>query len=679
MQNQPPSGIRAARDARSSADQEARTSSGPGTSSEHLLFGGPLIYPTGYGDHDGAFTRLSLTSVFRTLPSLVRTTVRLARDADRAALRMVTAAETGRGVAQAVGLVALSATLAAVLADGDAADRLREALPSLVLIAVTGVLGASLTAVSTYASGRLAPKVERAATERYLECAARVELAALEDDRFRRLLDTAQFGATAARRMVDCCVRVVNAVLSLAAAASVLTVLHPVLLPLLALMIVPRTWGTLVSARRRYESFRTWVQHTRAGRLLSTELTTVESAPEIRVHQVGRFLLGHFGAMSAGFEAEQTRLARLDARTGLWVAAWAGLAAAITYLTLGALVWGGAMAMSVAGTAVLAVRTGTASLGGMVQAINSLYDDSLFVGDLDRLRVEADGRAIPTGGADIPEHPRRITFDRVTFRYPGTGPEAVPALTDVSLSIPTGRITALVGENGSGKSTLVKLLAGLYLPDEGSVLWDGVPVCRADRQQVFARIAMVAQDFRRWPFTARVNVGIGDSGVPLDDARLQAAAARAGAAPVIEELPRGWDTLLARGYEGGHQLSGGQWQRVGIARAHYRDAPVLIVDEPTAALDAREEQRVFDQIRALADGGQTVILITHRMASVRHADSVRVLHEGRLVESGTPAELLERPGGRFRELYGIQAAQFDRTAARPPGGGRAHPVDPARL
>ncbi|WP_229796000.1 hypothetical protein, partial [Saccharothrix coeruleofusca] len=392
------------------------------SSSEQLLFGGRLLYLDGSDTHDGASTRLGLWSVVRALPPLVRTTVRLAGEVDAAAVWLVACAQIGRGVAQAVGLVAVNAVLAAVLAGGDATDWLSQAAPSLVVAAVTAVLGAALTAASTYGSGRLQPKVERAATEQYLACASRVELAALEDDQFRRLLDTAQYGATAARRMVDHCTRVITALLSTAAAGSVLTVLHPVLLPLLALVIVPHTWGTLVMARRRYESFQTWVQHTRAGRVLSTELTAFEAAPEIRVHRVGPFLLEHFRNMSAASEAEQTRLAGLDARTGLWVASWTGLAAAATYLALGALAWNGAIATSVAGTAVLAIRTGTSGLGGMVQAVNQLYDESLFIADLQRLRARAAEWAIPAGGLDVPEHPRRITFDQVTFRYPGTGP-----------------------------------------------------------------------------------------------------------------------------------------------------------------------------------------------------------------------------------------------------------------
>jgi ATP-binding cassette subfamily B protein len=617
--------------------------------------------------------------MLRAMPSLIATTVRLARRADAAALRLVAGAEIGRGIAQAVGLVAVNAVLEALLAGGDAPQRLRDALPALAVVAVTALVGAVLASASTYGSGRLEPKVERVATERYLERAWRVELAAIEDDEFHRLLDTAQYGAVSARRMIPYCVQVMNALLSLAASASVLTVLHPVLLPLLVLMTVPSMWSTLVSARRRYESFRAWVQHHRASRVLSSELTAAETAAEIRVHQVGPFLLKHFRAMSASSETEQTRLARLDARTGLWASAWTGLAGAVTYLTLGGLAWSGAVAMAVAGTAVLAIRTGSASLSGMVHAINALYDESLFVADLDRLCTQANTWAIPVGGRPLPETVDEIRFEGVSFRYPGSDAGAAPALREVTLTIPAGRITALVGENGSGKTTLVKLLAGLYLPDSGRVCYDQVPTERADRNQLFSRIAMVAQDFNRWRFTARINVAIGAPGVPIDEERLAAAARHTGADEVVDGLPRGWDTLLARGYQGGHQLSGGQWQRIGIARAHYRDAEILIVDEPTAALDAKEEQRVFDQIRALAEAGQTIILITHRMASVRHADLVHVLHQGRLVESGSPAELLGRGDGHFRELYAIQAAQFGATVEGVDGNGQRPPRQAKRL
>ncbi|MET9868075.1 ABC transporter ATP-binding protein [Streptomyces sp. NPDC006386] len=623
--------------------------------SERLLFGGPLRYDMGWNQHADAFLELNFRAMITRLPSLLASSLRLARQADRGAARVVLAAEAGRGVAQAVALLAVNSVLARLMGDGAIEDRLRGAVPALVTVAVVMLLAALLRAASTYATGRLEPKVERVATEQYLERAAAVKLAAIEDHAFHKLLDTAQYGAASARRMIAYGTRVINAMISLVAAAGVLTVLHPALLPLLVTMTLPSAWSALTVARRRYESFHAWVQHARAGRLLGNLLIEPEAAPEIRVHGVGSFLLRHFRAMSETAEAEQARLARLAARTGLIAAAWTGLATVATYATLGGLLLAGAMALSVAGTAVIAIRTGSQSLDTLVVEVNALHEEALFVGDLHRLYAEAAQRAIPEGGRPLPENPREIRFENVTFRYPGDS--ARPALDDVTLTLPLGRIVALVGENGSGKTTLVKLLAGLYTPEKGRILWDDVDAATADRHLLAERIAMVAQDFKRWPFTARVNVALGRTSAPVCEERLAASIAEAGAETVVADLPRGLDTLLARNFSGGHELSGGQWQRLGIARAAYRRGRILIVDEPTAALDARAELEVFERIRALADSGQTVVLITHRLASVRHADLVHVLDQGRLVESGTPEELLDT-GGLYAELYALQAEQF---------------------
>ncbi|MER7562592.1 ABC transporter ATP-binding protein [Streptomyces sp. NPDC048523] len=628
----------------------------PGVSeSERLLFGGPLRYDAGWNSHSDAFLELGFRAMVGRLPSLLSGSLRLAWQADRQAARIVLVAEVGRGLTQAVSLLAVNSVLGRLIGTGALEDRLRGAVPALVTMAAVLLVGALLRAASTYATGRLEPKVERVATERYLERAATVELAAIEDHAFHKLLDTAQYGATSARRMISFATRVVNGMISLIAAAGVLTVLHPALLPLLVTMTIPSGWGALTIARRQYESFHTWVQHVRAGRLLGALLIEPESAPEIRVHGVGPFLLRHYRAMAETAETEQARLARLAARTGLIAAAWTGLATVATYATLGGLLLGGAMALSVAGTAVIAVRTGSQSLNTLVIEMNTLHEEALFVGDLQRLHEEGAKWAIPAGGAALPDDPREIRFENVTFGYPGDTTR--PALDDVTLTLPLGKIVALVGENGSGKTTLVKLLAGLYTPDRGRILWDDVDAAHADRQLLAERVAMVAQDFKRWPFTARVNVAVGRSSVPLTDERVSGAVVEAGAGEVLADLPRGLDTLLARNFSGGHELSGGQWQRLGIARAAYRRGRILIVDEPTAALDARAELEVFDKIRALAGTGQTVVLITHRLASVRHADLVHVLEQGRLVESGTPDELLAS-GGVYAELYTLQAEQF---------------------
>ncbi|MCX5386807.1 ABC transporter ATP-binding protein [Streptomyces sp. NBC_00083] len=597
------------------------------------------------------------------LPRLIALTVKLAWQADRQALRLVTGAEIGRGICQAVGLIAVNQALSHLLAGGTTAQRLAAASGAIVMSAATAGVGAVLHALSTAGTGRLEPKVERVATEQYLTHTAAVELAAIEDDDFHRLLDSASYGAGSARRLVKFVQNIVSGLLSLVAAAGVLAVLHPLLIVLLIAMTVPSSWAALTVARRRYASFQIWVQHARAGQLISRLLMSTEAAAEIRVHDVGPFLLHHFRQMSMAQEAEQRRLAGLAARTGLVAAGWTGLATAAAYATLGGLLWSGAMALSVGGTAILAIRAGSASLSNLVLQINYCHEESLFVADLHELCAEAAVRAIPIGGQALPLQPREIRFEKVVFTYPGkesdSPKEAKRALDGVDLTIPTGKIVALCGENGSGKSTLVKLLAGLYQPDEGRVLWDDVDTRTADRQELVSRIAMVGQDFYRWPFTAEVNVCIGRSDIPPSTARRDRAAHYAGAENLVAELPNGWNTLLARGYKDGHNPSGGEWQRLGIGRAHYRGGEILIVDEPTSALDAKAEQKLFDRFRSLADDGQTVILITHRLGSVRTADLIHVLDRGRVVESGTFTELLsDEAPGVFRSLYELQAAQY---------------------
>ncbi|MBK3589889.1 ATP-binding cassette domain-containing protein, partial [Streptomyces sp. MBT57] len=211
-----------------------------------------------------------------------------------------------------------------------------------------------------------------------------------------------------------------------------------------------------------------------------------------------------FRGMAQTSEREQTRLAKIGVRITLGADAAAGLATLTTYGVLGLLLWQGQMALAVAGTAVLAIRTGSASITDLVVRVTDVQGEALFVADLETLCDEAARRAIPTGGRDLPETVEEIRFEKVTFTYPGA---EVPSLHEVDLVIPRGRTVALVGRNGSGKSTLVKLLCGLRLPDSGRILWGGVGTAEADRAQVFDRVAMVAQDFYRWPFTARVNIG----------------------------------------------------------------------------------------------------------------------------------------------------------------------------
>jgi len=244
-------------------------------------------------------------------------------------------------------------------------------------------------------------------------------------------------------------------------------------------------------------------------------------------------------------------------------------------------------------------------------------------------------------------------FDNVGFRYPDAERWAV---RNLSFQLQAGEVIALVGENGAGKTTLVKLLARLYDPDEGRILLDGRDLREYDLDDLRANMGVIFQDFVRYHLSAGENIGVGLVEAMGDSTRIRDAAHRALADEVIDALPAGYDQLIGRRFKTGVDLSGGQWQKIAIARAYMRDAQVMILDEPTAALDARAEFEVFQRFKELSDN-RTAVLISHRFSSVRMADRILVLADGRIEASGTHEELMIE-GGRYAELFELQAAGY---------------------
>ncbi|MER5281301.1 ABC transporter ATP-binding protein [Streptomyces sp. NPDC002809] len=639
---------------------------------EQELFGGPLRYDMGWSRHEHATLDLTMMSALRSMPALVGATLRMAWKADRRALVAVAVCEIGQGIAAAVSLLAINSVMHALLGGtGNAPQRLHALVPGLLAAAAIAVVNSGLAAWSTSRAGRLEPLVERIATTQYLAAAASVELEAIDDPDFRRLVDIAQHGPSSARRMIGSCVSALNGIISLIATAGVLSVLDWTLLPMLVLIAAPRGWGAMRVAQERYVSVMSWIEHVRASRLIGNLLTERTAAQEVRIHAVGGFLLSRYRRMAESAEAEQERLASSKALTE-WVAAGlSGLAMAATYGTMFWLIMSGHMSLAVAGTAVIAVRSGSASLGALVMNVNQLHEESLYVRDHSRFLAQAARRAIPEGGAPVPDRVEEIVLDAVSYRYPDC---ESPALDGVSLTLPMGSVTAVVGENGSGKSTLMKVLSGLLLPQAGSLRWGDADVAGLDRAQVFERVALLTQDFQRWPVTAAMNIRLGRPAhaASLDD--LQPSVDYAGAVPVIAKLPDGLQSLLARVFRGAIELSGGEWQKMGLARTHWRSSTsradsVLIVDEPTSALDPEAEIEAFDRIRRLASPHRAVVLVTHRMSGVRHADRVYVLHHGRLAEQGSHDELMAARG-RYAAMFDAQAAQYAPTGSIP------HPTSP---
>ncbi|MGW7004186.1 ABC transporter ATP-binding protein [Streptomyces sp. NPDC054933] len=627
----------------------------PLSRSERLLFSGALRYDKAWAQYENPLLRVSFWSMAKQFPAMMASVVRAAWREDRPALLTLLGAELGIGLMRAFTLVATNQVLVAIFTAGPTTHRLLEAAPALGAAGAVAVASSMLSALSVAASGRLEPKIERACTARYYRGLARVELAALEDKEAQRALDAGRLGVRSIRSMLGSTIQVINTVIGLVAAAGVLALLHPVLVFALLLIAAPKAWGAVAVVRRNYASRRVWLDHVRATDMITYQLSRPEAGPEVKAHRAGELLTGAYEDMAATAAMERQRLAYAEAGTDLAASALSGVAALISYGALWALLWYGSIPLAAAGTAVLAVRTSSQNLASLVMSMNRLYEESMYLADLERAYELAERHAIPAGGQPLPTGPIEVRCENVSFSYAGA---KQPALEEVSLTIPAGKVVALVGENGSGKTTLSKLLAGLYLPSDGEVRFNGVEVRKADRDAVFDKVALLCQDFPRWSMTARANIHIGRPEQELDQARIEQAALDADALGVVDCLPDKWDSIVVSGFERSTQLSGGQWQRLGSARARYRRAPLMIVDEPTSALDPKAEIEAFQALRSMADEGTTVLLITHRLAATATADLIYVLHNGRVIERGSHPELMALADGHYRTLYEMQAAQY---------------------
>ncbi|HKE53076.1 MAG TPA: ABC transporter ATP-binding protein, partial [Actinomycetes bacterium] len=375
-----------------------------------------------------------------------------------------------------------------------------------------------------------------------------------------------------------------------------------------------------------------------------------DPAAEVRAFDMRGFLLNEYGTLADRVTTEDIRLNRRITMSRLTGSVLGGIATGILYVSLGVLVVAEVVPLAAAGTAVLAIQTSRFALRQLVFEVNQLYEEGLYFGDYTAFCADALGRRRLPMDRTAPIGWSELVADGVSFTYPDA---SSPALDGVTVRIPRGHTIALVGENGSGKTTLAKLLAGLYRPDTGQVRWGDVPLDAIDSASVWQQVALIEQDFTRWPMTLRQNITMGAG---QREAAVTDAARASGADAIATDLPYGYDTLLAKEFFGGQELSGGQWQRVAVARGFYRQAELLICDEPTAALDARAEHAVYNRIRELASG-RTVLLITHRLASVRSADLIYVLEHGRVTEIGDHAELLARDG-TYAEMYRLQARAY---------------------
>jgi len=602
--------------------------------------------------HDRRLAETGFGAVARQLPGLIGQAIRLGWEANRRDTVATIGLNLISGVLTGFALLATTGVLEALFAAGPTPQRVRAALPSLILVAIAVAARAGLQAAAGWAQSRLHPQVDRVVEIRLLDLTTQVELAAFDDaefyDAMQRARDRGLYSASqVVTNVLDC----VTGVVGIVATALVVAVLQPVLLVLLLLAELPGGWAAVRSARIGYITNFALADSHRRKWILSDLMAERRTAAELRSFTLRSFMLERVARLAAYTRDTQMKAASRQALTRVTAQAAGGLATAGVYAALGILLAIGALPLAVAGTAVLAIRSAQTSLNTLLYAVNQCYEEGLYFSDYLAFCTDAASRIPPPGTEPAPADFGRITADAVTFTYPGA---SRPALHEVSIEIGRGEVVALVGENGSGKTTLAKVLSGLYRPDSGVVRWDQTAIGDVDAESLRERIAVIAQDHANWPLTVRHNIAMGRE---ADPAALDRAAAASGADTVIGKLPHGYDTLLDRHFKDGAELSGGQWQRIAAARGFYRSAPLLIMDEPTAALDARAEYALFSSIRGHA-ADRSVLLITHRLASVRHADRIYVLRDGEVIEQGGHADLLAL-GGQYAELFTLQASQYD--------------------
>jgi ATP-binding cassette subfamily B protein len=591
--------------------------------------------------------------VLSTLPPTTRLLWRVA-PVSVAAVVLVTALQALLPVAIAwVGKLIIDAVVIAQQGDIAARGRVIDVvLVELVLVTAQAALARGQTALREGIAARL----KRRLADAVLDKALALELRHFEDASVYDKMQNARREAD--RRPLNLAMQVLGIVqhaVTLTTWAALIAGILPWALPVLVLATIP---AFLAELRFAGESFRVLTWRAPEGRRLNYLewlLTRDASVKEVKLFGLGPLILGRFHALFDAAIAQDLRLARRRALWGLLLGFVAVGAFYVCYVAVADRAARGEVGLGDMTFALVAFRQGQVAFQTILQALGGIVEDALFMSNLFVfLAVDAPGERARGVAVPLPEGPQAITLDGVSFAYPGRPDQLV--LADVSITIAPGEKIALVGENGAGKSTLVKLLLRLYDPTAGSIRYGDVDIRDLDPAALRRRCSAVFQDYVRYQFTVRENVGVGDVD-RLDDVDAVATAIdKAGAAGVVDTAG-GLDAMLGGWFEEGTELSGGQWQKLALARAFMRDdARVLILDEPTAAVDAAAEAELFARIRELAKD-KTAILISHRFSTVRMADRILVIEGGRIVEQGSHDELVAL-GGRYARLFELQARGY---------------------
>src|SRR6185503_20014655 len=497
-------------------------------------------------------------------------------------------------------------------------------------------------------------RFSNATSIRLMEHAATLDLEDFEDSELQDRLERARRQTVGRMSLIAQIFGQAQDVLTIASFAGGLLIYAPWLIALLVFALVPAFLGEAHFNALSYSLNYRWTPERRQLDYVRQTGASVETAKEVKIFGLNAFLIERYRALSEAFYAANRRLA---ARRAGWGGVLTAIGTVGYYVAYGFIAW-----RTIRGDFTIGDLTFLSGsfrrlrnlLEGLLIGFSQMAGQALYLDDLFSFFEIRPEIVSPPDPRPVPIPIREgFRFEDVGFRYPGADRFAVRHLT---FTLHAGEVLALVGENGAGKTTLGKLLARLYDPDEGRILLDGHDLRDYDFAELRSNVGVIFQDFVRYHLTAADNIAVGRIDARDDRPRIVEAARRSLADEVIEKLPLKYDQVIGKRFRTGVDLSGGEWQKLAIARAYMCDAQVLILDEPTAALDARAEFEVFQRFKELSDG-KTAVLISHRFSSVRMADRILVLAEGTVEASGTHDALLAR-GGRYAELFELQAAGY---------------------
>lgn len=487
-----------------------------------------------------------------------------------------------------------------------------------------------------------------------MEHAAQLDLFHFEDADFYDKLERARRQTRGRATLLAQVLGQLQDLVTIVALAVGVLAYSPWLIALVAVAVIPSFLQENYFNQQSYSLTRSWTPERRELDYLRYIGASDTTAKEIKIFGLAEFITQRFKALSFDYYSANRVL---SIRRASWGALFATLSALAYYGAYVYIIWQTIGAMITVGTLTFlagAFKAIQSSLQGFLSRFASITNEALYLQDLyDFLALQP---AIFSSATAIP-FPEKVQqgweFRNVTFRYPNAEKDA---LTDLSFFLPAGQKLALVGENGAGKTTLIKLLTRLYEPTSGSILLDGIDLREYDLSSLRDRVGVIFQDFFRYQLTVAENIAVGRIHEKDNYQLIQESATKSLASEVIDELPKGYQQLLGKRFSEGLELSGGQWQKIALARAYMRDAQLLVLDEPTSALDARAEYEVFQRFSDLIQD-KTAVLISHRFSTVRMADIILFIEQGRLLEMGSHTDLLA-VGGRYSELFHLQAQGY---------------------